>query len=161
MEQTVVDLNGSLTLGKPKSNAGYRDVGDLDPDLCQRLVAHLAGKRSNDYVFGGQDESGKPRPHSHRNFVKRVFQPACAALGLSMRFHDLRHFNASVLFDEGLMPLEVAARLGHHDGAFTLRTYGHLLSRDDAGLGRRIAARRAAARQATGNVVPLRKAAAS
>lgn len=59
------------------------------------------------------------------------------------------------------MPLEVAARLGHHDGAFTLRTYGHLFSQDDAGLGGRIAARRAAARRTTGNVVPLRKAAAS
>lgn len=161
VEQTVVDLDGSLSLGKPKSNAGYRDVGDLDPNLCQRLAAHLAGKRSNDYVFGGQDDASKPRPHSHRNFTKRVFQPACATLGLSMRFHDLRHFNASVLFDEGLMPLEVAARLGHHDGAFTLRTYGHLFSREDAGLGGRIAARRAAARKATGNVVPLRAAAAS
>ena len=119
---------------------------------------HLAGKRSNDYVFGGHDEAGKPRPHSHRNFAKRVFRPACTALGLSIRFHDLRHFNASVLFDEGLMPLEVAARLGHHDGAFTLRTYGHLFAHEDAGLGGRIAARRAAARKATSNVVSLRKA---
>ena len=73
-----------------------------------------------------------------------------------MRFHDLRHFNASMLFDEGLMPLEVAARLGHHDGTFTLRTYGHLFARDDAGLGSRLAPRRAAARKASGSVVPLR-----
>lgn len=91
VEQTVVDLDGSLSLGKPKSNAGYRDVDDLDPDLCQRLAAHLAGKRGNDYVFGGQDVTGKPRPLSHRNFAKRVFQPAVQALGVSMRFHDLRH----------------------------------------------------------------------
>jgi integrase len=161
VQQTVIDLDGVLSLGKPKSNAGYRTVNDLDPDLCNRLAAHVAGKRSNDFVFGSRDEDGNARPHSHRNFAKRVFQPACSTLGLSMRFHDLRHFNASLLFDEGLTPLEVAARLGHHDGAFTLRTYGHLFAREDAGLGGRIAARRAAARKTSGNVVPLRKAAGS
>lgn len=157
VQQTVVDLDGALSLGPPKSKAGYRTVTDLDPDLCARLAAHVAGKRGNDYVFGSRDDAGTPRPHSHRNFAKRVFQPACLALGLSMRFHDLRHFNASLLLDEGLRPLEVAERLGHHDAAFTLRTYGHLLAKEDAGLGGRIAARRAAARTATGNVVPIRK----
>lgn len=65
-----------------------------------------------------------------------------------MRFHDLRHYNASLLFDEGLSPLEVAHRLGHHDGAFTLRTYGHLFAKEDSGLGLRIAARRLAAQSA-------------
>lgn len=146
VRQTVVDLDGVLSVGPPKSKAGYRTVGDLDPDLCQRLAAHVAGKRSHDYVFGGRDATGTPRPHSHRDFAKRFFQPACRALGLSLRFHDLRHFNASLLFDEGLTPLEVAMRLGHHDGSFTLRTYGHLFAREDVGLGNRIAARRAEAR---------------
>jgi integrase len=156
VEQTVADLDGALTLGKPKSHAGYRTVGDLDDDLCQRLAVHLVGKRSNDFVFGGWDDDGKPRPHSHNNFYARQFQPTARKLGLSVRFHDLRHYYASLLFDLGLTPLEVAARLGHHDGAFTLRTYGHLFAKDDTGLGKRIADRRAAARKASGNVVPLR-----
>lgn len=150
VEQTVVDLNGVLSIGKPKSKAGYRTVTDLDPDLCRLLAVHLAGKRSSDFAFGGRDDEGKARPHSHRNFAARFFQPAVKALGLSMRFHDLRHFNASLLFDEGLSPLEVAHRLGHHDGAFTLRTYGHLFAKEDEGLGQRVAARRSEARTTSG-----------
>lgn len=149
VEQTVVDLDGVLSIGKPKSKAGYRTVTDLDPDLCKRLAMYLVGKRSSDFVFGGRDDEGKARPHSHRNFAARFFQPGVKALGLSMRFHDLRHYNASLLFDEGLSPLEVAHRLGHHDGAFTLRTYGHLFAKEDSGLGARINARRQRAQAAT------------
>jgi integrase len=156
VEETVIDIDGDLTADTPKSDAGYRDVGDLDPSLVLRLAAHVAGRAPGDYVFGGRDSDGMPRPYRHGNFVSRCFKPACRAVGLpTTRFHDLRHFNASLLFDEGLSAVAVAARLGHHDAAFTLRTYAHLLDADrDSDLSSRIAARRAEARGDT--VVPLR-----
>ena len=75
VEQIIMDLDGVLLIGKPRSKAGYRTVTDLDPDLCGRLAAHLVGKRSTKFVFGGRDDDGKPRPYSHRNFAVREFSP--------------------------------------------------------------------------------------
>jgi len=77
------------------------------------------------------------------------------ALGLDIRFHALRHFNASLLIDAGLTPVEVAARLGHSSPAFTLNTYAHLFKKESTGLGDLIAQRRAQARGAVSNVVPF------
>ncbi|MGH3933910.1 MAG: tyrosine-type recombinase/integrase, partial [Pseudonocardiaceae bacterium] len=42
-------------------------------------------------------------------------------------FHALRHFYASTLLDAGESIVALAEYLGHHDPAFTLRTYTHLL----------------------------------
>lgn len=41
-------------------------------------------------------------------------------------FHDLRHFYASALINQGRSPVEVAHRMGHASVQTTLNTYGHL-----------------------------------
>ena len=43
-----------------------------------------------------------------------------------VRFHDLRHFYASVLIRKGLSVNVVQARLGHALAVETLDVYGHL-----------------------------------
>ncbi|ROP40216.1 tyrosine-type recombinase/integrase [Saccharothrix texasensis] len=45
--------------------------------------------------------------------------------------HDLRHFFASVLLDQGESIKAVAEWLGHADASFTLRTYTHLMPSSD------------------------------
>jgi hypothetical protein len=47
-------------------------------------------------------------------------------------FHTFRHTCASLLFAAGKNVKQVQEWLGHHDAAFTLRTYVHLM---DGGLG--------------------------
>jgi len=42
-------------------------------------------------------------------------------------FHALRHYFASALLYEGVDIRALAACLGHHDPAFTLRIYAHLV----------------------------------
>jgi integrase len=42
------------------------------------------------------------------------------------RFHDLRHFYASMLIAANLHPKTIQARLGHASIVETLDTYGHL-----------------------------------
>ena len=44
-----------------------------------------------------------------------------------MRFHDLRHFNASLLLAAGVDVVDTASRLGHNSPATTLRMYAHAL----------------------------------
>ena len=58
-----------------------------------------------------------------------------AGLPQGTRFHDLRHFYASVLIAAGLNVKVVQSRLGHATAAETLETYAHLWP-DDADVGR-------------------------
>lgn len=129
----------------PKSEAGLRTVDDLEPALCKRLTRLAADRGPKEYLFGW-DDHGTSRPYRHMNFYRRVFKPACEALGIDTRFHDLRHFNASLLIEAGLDPVRVAARLGHATPSFTLDTYAHLFRKESTGLGDLIAAKRSAAR---------------
>ena len=60
------------------------------------------------------------------------WKPALRAVGVSCGryengMHELRHFFASVLLDQGESIKAVAEWLGHSDAAFTLKTYTHLM----------------------------------
>ena len=44
-----------------------------------------------------------------------------------IRFHDLRHSNATALIQAGVNPRVVQQRLGHSDVNITLNTYTHVL----------------------------------
>jgi integrase len=49
------------------------------------------------------------------------------ALGVpAMRFHDLRHFHATLLLRAGVHPAIVAQRLGHASVAVTMNVYSHV-----------------------------------
>lgn len=157
VEETVApDDQGKPAPGTPKSAESNRTVTELPADLCSRLAAHVAGRAVDDYVFGDGTT-----PMRHPNYYRRVFKPTAAAVGLpNLRFHDLRHFYASdLLRDPHLSVKDVAARLGHADASLVLRTYGHLFADAGAGLGDRVAERRAAARAKAqqSNVSPLAK----
>lgn len=150
--ETVYVIGGRTSPGQPKSDAGHRTVDELPGDLCERLAAHVQRRAGDRYVFGNGVE-----PMRHDNYYRRVFKPTATAVGLpTLRFHDLRHYYASLLLsDQHLSVKDVATRLGHADASLVLRTYGHLFADAGAGLGDRVAERRAAARAAQGRVLPL------
>lgn len=59
--------------------------------------------------------------------LTRGFQRVLHKNGLQhMRFHDLRHSTASILYDSGMQPKEVQEYLGHSDIETTLNIYTHL-----------------------------------
>lgn len=119
----------------PKSAAGVRTVRDIRPSLCLALAEVARGRQPNEFLFGWTDTDGVSRPYNHPNFYRRVFRPACDELGIGGRFHDLRHFHASLLIEARLDPVKVAARLGHERPSFTLDVYSHLFDQDTSGLG--------------------------
>lgn len=43
-----------------------------------------------------------------------------------MRFHDLRHINATLMLQEGVSAKVAQARLGHSTTAITLDIYSHV-----------------------------------
>jgi integrase len=68
----------------------------------------------------------------HRN-VFREFKRLIRKVGLpDIRFHDLRHTNATPMLGQGAHPKVVQERLGHSQVGITLNTYSHVLP----GLGR-------------------------
>ncbi len=58
--------------------------------------------------------------------VLRKVRPTVEGLPAKFRYHDLRHFYASLLISEGADIKTVQARLRHKSAMTTLNTYGHL-----------------------------------
>lgn len=71
---------------------------------------------------------GAQNPYHDRNSVGRAMRQlsAKAELGREVRFHDLRHYYASVLIASGAPVTMVQAALGHANPSITLETYSHL-----------------------------------
>jgi integrase len=72
-----------------------------------------------------------------KDFNKDRWKPALRAVGVPSGsyengMHELRHFFASVLLDQGESIKAVAEWLGHSDPSFTLKTYTHLMPSSDA-----------------------------
>lgn len=58
--------------------------------------------------------------------------PTLEAAGLPrIRFHDLRHTNASIRLEEGQNIKYISAQLGHANPTITLNTYSHLIKAGD------------------------------
>jgi integrase len=140
VEETVYVIGGRTSVGDPKSKAGKRTV-PLSQDLSDRLAAHVVGKPRDAYVFGDGET-----PYRHSNYYRRVFRPAARTVGLdSLRFHDLRHFYASLLLtNPDLNAVDISKTLGHADANLLFNTYGHSFDGATDGLGDWLTAQRAA-----------------
>lgn len=64
--------------------------------------------------------------------MQRYFCPALKAAGLPrIRFHDLRHTNASIRLEQGQNIKYISTQLGHANPTITLNTYSHLIKSRD------------------------------
>jgi integrase len=69
----------------------------------------------------------------NREYWKKALQAVDVPYGrYENGMHDLRHFFASALLDQGESIKAVAEWLGHTDSAFTLATYTHLMPTSDS-----------------------------
>jgi integrase len=128
-----IEVRRSYSFGNmttPKSGKSRRvDMSDQLMAVLRSLKAEMAeealagGKSFGELVF--PSEAGTPRDPSH---VVREFNRALKKAGLRhIRFHDLRHTNASLLLQNGESPVYVKEQLGHHSIQITVDTYGHLI----------------------------------
>lgn len=128
--ESADEANGQFNIG-PTKTYSRRSVGIPAP-IAEMLMAHLDGRKQNDFVFEGPD--GGPLRHS--NWYPRHYKPAVIRAGLprETRFHDLRHTYAAFLIAEGAHPRAIMERMGHSTINITLGTYGHLFPAIDAQL---------------------------
>ena len=113
----------------PKTRAGKRVVSvppHMRADLTDWLEERPAARSA--LLFPGS-QPGKPiAPDTLRD----VFHRACAAAGVSMRFHDLRHVSATLAARSGATVGELQARIGHSTPHMALRYQGATQERDAA-----------------------------
>jgi integrase len=143
VQRQLEEVNGKLNLTEPKSAKGRRRV-ELPAVAVDALWKHkalmLAEGRLACPVFC--DTHGGLLRKS--NFIRKVFKPLIQkanqksreeaekngtepTLLPDIRFHDLRHTNATLLLSQGVHPKVVQERLGHSQISLTLDTYSHVL----------------------------------
>jgi len=116
LEKRTLEVASSIFRGEftqPKSRKGLRTI-DLDHDTADMLRAWRmkqpeAGE--DDLVFPSPRNSA--RPFAHNRALERL-QKTARALGLPhVTFHQLRHWNATVMDEAGVPMRVMQARLGH------------------------------------------------
>ncbi|HVL83593.1 MAG TPA: site-specific integrase [Pseudonocardia sp.] len=95
--------------------------------LCTALSTHLANWGAGDHVLVGEaGESGWQLGPWVLERAVRAARADVEGLPDGYRFHDLRHYYASLLIASGANVKVVQARLRHASAATTLDCYGHL-----------------------------------
>lgn len=95
---------------------------ELLPEVKALLQEHYADRRSDVEYINTWEDGRVFRP----DYVTRAFQRVLASHDLpKMRFHDLRHSTASILFDMGWGLEDVKNWLGHSDIETTSNIYLH------------------------------------
>ena len=117
-EYTVVKNLTVEAKDTTKTDASYRTY-PLLPEAADLLRPLRAGQPLTGYVFH-RDGGRYLRPDT----LTKGFQKALRQHGLPrLRFHDLRHATASILFDEGWSVPDVQHWLGHADIETTMNIY--------------------------------------
>ncbi len=114
---------------EPKTKNGIRRV-DIPAVLISELKVWKLRCPNGEYdlVF----PNGAGNPEGHGNLLRRGFKPFLRKAGLrEIRFHDLRHTYASMLFESGANIKYVSEVLGHANPTITLNVYTHLLKRSN------------------------------
>jgi len=129
------------------STKGHREFRDVlvFPFLAKRIDQHVRDyTKGTGPLFPGP-QGGRLTPSGFR---QRYFYPAVdAALGQAsldeqkrrrIRPHDLRHTAATIMIQNGVSDLEIAAQLGHVDASFTRRLYGGVWRREERSVDERM-----------------------
>lgn len=132
VRHTLVEVQGKiLGLGPVKSAAGRRTITLSATTVAslkrQQEVLMAEGLRASPYVFPARD--GNPYL---KGYVIKSFKKLGKKAGLpKIRFHDMRHTNATLLIAARVDPKTVQKRLGHSNISMTLGTYSHFVKEAD------------------------------
>ncbi|KZL91778.1 tyrosine-type recombinase/integrase [Clostridium magnum] len=132
--------NGRVMIGTTKTDESERTLYISD-NLIRILKEHKKIQNKNkvkygpdyiDNVFNGKKfdfimtwENGH---YVHPNYYTSKFRKILNSMEFekSIRFHDLRHTNASLLLEQGVDFKVIQTRLGHSDINTTLNIYSHI-----------------------------------
>ncbi len=109
----------------PKTKYSVRRI-DVSPYLLAELRKHVLASPPNDLGLVFSNEHGGIMDAD--TLIKRHFVPVFEKAKIKrVRFHDLRHTNASLRIAEGQDPKYIQDQMGHASIQTTFDRYGHLL----------------------------------
>lgn len=134
-----------LVFGPPKTRKAIRDI-EVDEGTRRVLLKHLAAqeferrswaksyRRDLDLVFC--QPNGEP---IDPDVIRNRFEHLVKVAGVTrIRFHDMRHTNATLLLSSGEDVRAVSERLGHASVNVTLTIYHHVKPRSKASVASKI-----------------------
>lgn len=124
VEQLVKLKDKSFVRRPPKTSAGVRSI-TISPSVASILDTHLE-KFSAEGPDGLVFPNAAGNPISASSFHNNHFKPARTKVGVSCRFHDLRHSSVALAIADGAHPKAIQERMGHSSITVTLDRYGHL-----------------------------------
>lgn len=129
VRRALQEIKGKLKVKVTKSQSSRRVV-TLDPLAMTAILSRLEKARAEGFTPEEvptcfTDTRGGYLRNS--NFDRKVWYPIRKAVGISIRFHDLRHTQASLMLHAGASMKVVQERLGHSSYTTTANTYSHLL----------------------------------
>lgn len=133
IKRNLVRAGTKLVIKEPKSETSIRTL-KLSPTILNMLKKHKKRQlelkvmlgpeyKDNGLVFcKNNGEMINPSTFSHQfsDFLKKNGLP-------SIRLHDLRHTNATLMLQSKIPPKVASARLGHSTIAITMDLYSHVL----------------------------------
>ncbi len=120
--QLVTVVGRPPSLEPPKTESSRRTI-PVPQSVIDVLAEHLAHFPSDGFVFSNAVGAPWRRSRFGESWRATVLR---AKLPTGTRFHELRHFYASLLIRHGESVKTVQARLGHASASETLNTYAHL-----------------------------------
>lgn len=122
ISQTAVVANKEIILKDPKSRTSTRVI-----KIPDTILPIFKSKKGIGLIVSGKGLS----PMHGGSFSKRFAEFLKINNLEHIRFHDLRHFNATMMLKYGVSDVEAAFRLGHSDPSVTKRIYQHVLEEMD------------------------------
>jgi integrase len=115
IQKTVVEVKGVAKISDPKTATSRRTIS------LPTVVMDQLKRQSSNSGFIFQSEAGTP---VHPRNLLRHFYSVLDDLSVPrIRFHDLRHTCATLLFADGVHPKKVQELLGHASIVQTIDTY--------------------------------------
>lgn len=109
----------------PKTKTSWRKI-DIGLQALTELKKWKLACPANELDLVFPNDAGKPM--NNKNMLRRYFRPALMAAGIQrLRFHDLRHTNASLRLENGENIKYIQTQLGHSSPTVTLNVYAHLM----------------------------------
>lgn len=132
IQHTVVKNRTVVAKDSTKSVASRRTY-PLLPEVREVLLRLKEQQESNRSLFGSEYDMNDyifvwPDGHLYRpDYITRSFKKVLLKKGLpDMRFHDIRHSTASILYDTGWELKDIQEWLGHSDIETTGNIYTHI-----------------------------------
>jgi integrase len=134
VRRTLTRNGGGIEMGEPKTKKSRRSIR-LTPRAVEALESHLERQLRDMGILGDRYEdrgllftTGTGGPINPSNLRQKSFARLPKEAGLPhIRFHDLRHTCATLLFAQGTHPKYVQELLGHATIAITLDTYSDVI----------------------------------